>query len=143
MYQKELLTAAMMLKRGAEIVRLLSRKSQGCGTFKDCSHGGIHLDASDPRERLRNWFSFYCRDHPGTSEIVNDCTDWEEGQVPAYRCFTSWDSNWSLNAVMVKKSTMISKKYLTRRGLMSIADIALSHSNKQVKLRYFLFYQNI
>jgi hypothetical protein len=30
--------------------------------------------------------------------------------VPSYRCFTSWDSNWSLNAVMVKADTMLNKK---------------------------------
>jgi hypothetical protein len=69
-----------MLNGGAEVIRLLSRKAQvrfsyleisilafflyilflyyfgkGCGTFKDCSHGGIHLDAHDPKERMRNW----------------------------------------------------------------------------------------
>jgi hypothetical protein len=28
---------------------------QGCGTFKSCDHTGIHLDADNPSERLRNW----------------------------------------------------------------------------------------
>lgn len=32
--QSQLLAAAGMLERGAEVVRLLSRKDQGCGTFK-------------------------------------------------------------------------------------------------------------
>ena len=37
----ELLAAAAILDRGAQIVRLLSRKGQGCGTFKACDHGSM------------------------------------------------------------------------------------------------------
>ena len=77
---------------------------QGCGTFKDCDHHGIHLDADKGIDRLRNWFSFYCRDQPGTKPYVEDCL-----YQPDYRCFTSWDSNWTLNAVLVKVSTMKNK----------------------------------
>jgi hypothetical protein len=109
--QSQLLAAAGMLERGAMIVRLLSRKDQGCGTFKDCNHHGIHLQATHPGERLRNWFAFYCRDHPNTGSSVADCL-----RVPDFRCFTSWDSNWTLNAVMVKKSTMLNTRYPAGNG---------------------------
>lgn len=107
----ELVSAVGMLDRGAELVRLLSRKQQGCGTFKSCDHGGIHLDSSNMMERRRNWFAFYCPE---------DTTE-HRGQVyrhmsvclrePEMRCFTSWDSNWSLNAALVKRKSMLEKKY--------------------------------
>jgi hypothetical protein len=51
----ELLAAISLLDSGAEIIRLMSRKYQGCGTFKSCDHGGIHLRASTSQERKRNW----------------------------------------------------------------------------------------
>ena len=67
-----------------KIVRLQSRKYQGCGTFKDCEHGGIHLTADNPSERLRNWFAFYCRDKRGTADLVADCT---VSPAPEYRSY--------------------------------------------------------
>ena len=54
--QTQLVGAAGMLSNGIEIIRMRSRKTLGCGTFKDCQHGGIHLDAKDPMERMRNWY---------------------------------------------------------------------------------------
>ena len=82
---------------------------QGCGTHKDCDHHGIHFDATSPAERNRNWFAFYCRDNKAfdTSGNVADCLE-----APAFRCFTSWDSNWSLNAVMVRVRSMLGKTYM-------------------------------
>jgi len=87
-----------MLRGGAEVVRLLSRKTKGCGTFKDCDHGGVHLNAADPLERTRNWFTFYCPGHPQTEALVKDClqtssstTDTRRSyssSTPTYRCFT-------------------------------------------------------
>ena len=124
--QSQLLAAAGMLERGAEVVRLLSRKDQGCGTFKDCDHHGIHLLAENPIQRTRNWFAFYCRDHPNSDSSVADCL-----RVPDFRCFTSWDSNWSLNAVMVKKSSMLQKKYPTGDGRKTIPEIGLSQFQQQ------------
>lgn len=131
----ELVAAVGLLERGAEIVRLLSRKHQGCGTFKSCDHGGINLQTDNMMDRRRNWFAFYCHNHPGSEKHVSTCLE-----QPEYRCFTSWDSNWSLNAVLVKRSSMLGTKYPTgtRRGkdqegsggdgrheLKSIADIGL------------------
>ena len=159
-----------MLHNGIEIVRMLSRKTKGCGTFKDCNHANIHLDAVDPTQRVRNWYSFYCHDQKKSSSAVvhkpsplrlqqqrqgtssssssssssslsspsaahvMDClssntessTDTSVGPspnsnagdgstskvtstgvgvgasadtsaIPSFRCFTSWDSNWTLN----------------------------------------------
>jgi hypothetical protein len=31
--------------------------------------------------------------------------------LPEYRCFTSWDSNWSLNAVLLRRKAMLEAKY--------------------------------
>ena len=125
----ELFAAAALLRGGAEVVRLLSRKSMGCGTFHNCDHKSIHLNATDPTKRLRNWFSFYCRNQNqlGTSnQLVHDCFE-----KPNFRCFTSWDSNWSLNAVMIKKSSMLTKRYPTAHGMKTIAEIGLSHYRVQ------------
>eukprot|EP01032_Pedospumella_encystans_P011040 gene11040-12872_t len=125
--QAQLVAAAGMLRDGAEVVRLMSRKYQGCGTFKTCDHHGIHLDSSDPGHRNRNWYSFYCRGHPGSAPYVADCL-----HEPDFRCFTSWDTNWTLNAVMVKKSTMLTKQYKNGRGqLKTIAEIGLSSYRHQ------------
>lgn len=123
----ELIAAAGMLDSGIEVVRLSSRKWKGCGTFKDCDHHGIHLDASDPKERLRNWYAFYCREQrKDAAGHVSDCFD-----KPDYRCFTSDDTNWTLNAVMVKKSTMLNKKYDAKGQMLSIGDIGLRQYQKQ------------
>jgi hypothetical protein len=124
----QLITAAGMLDRGAEVIRLMSRKYQGCGTFKDCEHGGIKLKSEEMIERKRNWYSFYCKDKKDTENSVSDCTSYP---LPLYRCFTSYDSNWSLNAVMVKKSTMLNKKYKSVNGLKSIAEIGLQNWQNQ------------
>lgn len=45
----------------------------------------------------------------------------------------SWDTNWTLNAVLVKKSTMLSKTYpVSPVEFKSIAYIGLSQWEKQV-----------
>ena len=66
--QLQLLAAAGMLERGAEVVRLLSRKDQGCGTFKvnilyllvftrfDSLHAGVQWVGLQP-----SWHSSRCR----------------------------------------------------------------------------------
>jgi len=123
---QELVAAAGLLSRGAEIVRLLSRKHQGCGTFKSCDHGGIDLESGNMLERRRNWFAFYCpadtKKHTGLSRFMSQCLS-----QPEFRCFTSWDSNWSLNAVLVKRSSMLEKKYPTggQPSHKTIADVGL------------------
>ena len=47
-------------------------------------------------ERRRNWWSFYCRDFQNNR--VADCASYAGSSM---RCFSAWDSNWSLNAVLV------------------------------------------
>ncbi len=136
--QSQLLGAAGMLDRGAEIVRLLSRKAQGCGTFKACGHAFRPSRVNNPSggDRRRNWYSFYCPNHPGSQPFVADClgsdtakdadnaamrgdaveNPTEEGRIPRFRCFTSWDSNWSVNAVLVKRESMLTRQYTGRDG---------------------------
>ena len=63
--------------------------------------------------RRRNWWSFYCPEfsRPGS---VADC---ETGGDVQLRCFTSWDSNWSLNAVLVDRESALEKKWkYARKG---------------------------
>lgn len=132
----ELLGGAGMLEKGAQVVRLMSRKYQGCGTFKDCVHGAKNIEQPGLGDRRRNWYAFYCRGYPKTEPHVGDCLD-----VPSYRCFTSWDSNWSLNAVMLKKSDMFDVKYKTPLdGSMSMAEIGLKCYNKQDKFESIMIF---
>ena len=128
----ELLAATAMLDRGAQIVRLQSRKGQGCGTFKACDHESVnHLRSPVPKKRVRNWMSFYCKHPPNSADgraaapHVSDCIPASSSEVkspkrpssqskqptPEYRCFSSADSNWSLNAVLVNRKAILNKKY--------------------------------
>lgn len=126
----ELMGGAALLDSGIEIIRLNSRKYQGCNTFKSCDHHGINLQSPHPGDRLRNWFAFYCRNRKvrDTASSVSDCLS-----EPDYRCFTSWDTNWTLNAVLVKKETMLNKKYPMKDISVhkSIAAIGLEQFHKQ------------
>ena len=137
---KQLFVAAAMLDNGAEIVRLMSRKGQGCGTFKGCHHHGINLKANKPIDRTRNWYSFYCPRNDNEA-LVSDCFN-----DPRFRCFTSWDSNWSLNAVMIKRKTILEKKYDThskQKEKITIADIALESSSEQDKFENSMIHKYI
>lgn len=113
-----------------------------------------------PAERIKNWFAFYCRGYPNTDHLVKDClvkissnsnsesntasdslsfslksndnTVGSSASVPEYRCFSSHDSNWSLNAALIKKSTMMNKQYKNAQGVHhSISDIGLIHWQQQ------------
>lgn len=124
---------------------------QGCGTFKDCDHHGINLQSKSPDDTKRNWFAFYCRERTDAAGHVSDCH-----YGPDYRCFSryiipvltevssfadfmcnvaiiSWDSNWTLNAVLVKKTSMLNKEYTVHSGKKSLAAIGLSQWEKQVR----------
>jgi hypothetical protein len=163
----ELLAAVGLINRGAsDIIRLLSRRGQGCGTFVGCGHNGISFNYSP---NLWKWFAYYCRDHIGAKELgrVADCiingvskapeggrdnsnggsaspdvrnhqfssvasstiaSNQEKGEslpLPEYRCFTSWDSNWSLNAVLLRRKAMLEAKYSQGSTKMSLASIGL------------------
>ena len=63
------------------------------------------MHSKSPDDTKRNWFAFYCKDRQDTAEHVSDCHI-----DPDYRCFSSWDSNWTLNAVLVKKTSMLKKE---------------------------------
>ena len=119
----QLIAAAGMLERDVPIVRLQSRKAKGCGTFKACGHAFRPTG----KDRNRNWYSFYCKDHKQTGNLVQDCFD-----EPSFRCFTSWESNWSLNAVLVKKSSILNKQYNTGKdGWKTIPEIGLQNWKDQ------------
>ena len=151
--QAELLAAAGMLERGHEIIRLMSRKGKGCGTFKECGHNWAPSPVAGGPDRKRNWYSFYCPGFKGSEPYVKDCMGHpkdardddktcddarsktgtgtvlpKECAVPRYRCFSSWDSNWSVNAVLVKRSSMLSRKYRSKDGkpVGPIADLGKS-----------------
>ncbi len=125
--QSQLVAAAGVLERGIPLVRLLSRKSKGCGTFKECGHS-LRPKASPEvvtgKDRKRNWYSFYCPGYKGTEGLVAECLD-----TPKFRCFTSHDSNWSVNAILVKRSAIMSQKWKTQKdGDKSLPEIGLSHN---------------
>lgn len=129
----ELLGAVGLLARGIALVRLSSRKSMGTYSFQDCAEQDflISNDPNDVLHRKRNWYRFYCptkgkmsqgtstssskkkRFHPlPLDHFVTDCLD-----VPAltyYKCFTSRDSGWSLNACLVKKNSFLNTSYSFR-----------------------------
>ena len=98
----QLLGAVGMLDRGSQVVRLMSRKGMGTYTFQDC-----HTQKFSLVDRKRNWYKFYCN-YPGSEieQAGNTCL-----RKPPFKCFTSRDSNWSLNSCMVRKSTMLGTKY--------------------------------
>ena len=98
--QAQLIAAAGMLEKRSRDRSITFSQSEGCGTFKECGHAFRPADKEvGGKDRKRNWFSFYCPNHPGSEPYVDDCLDAAGG----FRCFTSWDSNWSLNAIFVKE----------------------------------------
>lgn len=106
-------------------------------------HRGIHLEGVEPFSRIRNWFAFYCADREGTVGLVEDCLgqnnnksltiapDHGINSTPYYRCFSSSETNWSLNAAMYKRSSMLNRRYKTNSGMKTIAEIGLSHAYQQ------------
>ena len=62
-------------------------------------------------ERRRNWWSFYCRNFQNNR--VADCSAYEGSSI---RCFSAWDSNWSLNAVLVDRVRALEEKWAYKRG---------------------------
>ena len=65
---------------------------------------GLQLARND---RKRNWYAFYCATAASADKIQragNTCVD--APPLPPFKCFTSRDSNWSLNACLVRRSRM-------------------------------------
>ena len=101
---KELLGGVTLLESGAWIIRLRSRTQQGCDSFKICGKGA-NWAATNGNARKKNHWSFYCDNFftlPNAQNMIAQCID-----EPKFRCHTSFDTNWSLNAVMVKRSVML------------------------------------
>lgn len=129
----DLLGGLGMLEQGAQIVRLQSRSYQGCGNFLSCQQSAEHIHSGDKK---RNWYSFYCAGSSPVEDHVSDCLT-----APRYRCFSSWDTNWSLNAALMKKATMLSKVYSLRGNRSrSIPDIALGQFKQQDGLESAMVY---
>ena len=125
-FRDELLAASHLLDRGAAVVRLRSRTEQGCGSFRACRRTFPVWKRRSTKEGKRNWWSFYCDEHARSTPPgrVADCLggrnpDLDGGgangtapapgrrrKPPRFRCFSALDSNWTLNAVLVKKSFM-------------------------------------
>jgi len=113
---EELASAAWLLDQGALLVRLRSRKDMGCSGFRTCEGGANKPEwgGQTTRARRRNWLSFYCQDPKEEAQMgastVADCVGGpssSQSQQPHFRCFSSRDSNWSLNAVMVHRRAML------------------------------------
>lgn len=111
----ELALSVTMLRRGAAVVRLRSVLDQGCGTFRRCQDNANMPDwaAANAFHRRRNWWSFYCKDFV-KPDAVADCAvglpDSDTRRL-RFRCFTSWDSNWSLNAIMIDRMRALTSKW--------------------------------
>jgi hypothetical protein len=153
----QLIGAIGMLERGAHLVRLQSRKGMGTYSFQNCN-----TQKFDDTDRKRNWYTFYCTSAgmSGQRKILqagNACLE-----NPQYKCFTSRDTNWSLNACLVRKSRMLETQFQftlpepkkkrkpvdiskfskdNKTVLMSIPDIGLHFgSHKQVCTNYVMCY---
>ena len=103
-FMREVLAGIRLLEEGAWIIRLRSRSQQGCDSFKDCGRGA-NWSATSGANRRKNHWTFYCDEFsslPNAKQIIAQCID-----EPKLRCHTSHDSNWSLNAVMVKRDVML------------------------------------
>jgi hypothetical protein len=109
----ELAAAVVAAKRGAAVVRLRSIQDQGCGTFRRCqdNRNMPQWNGRTTFERRRNWWSFYCRDFQNNR--VADCASYAGSSM---RCFSAWDSNWSLNAVLVDRMRALEEKWAYKRG---------------------------
>ena len=61
--------------------------------------------------------------------MVAQCLD-----VPKYRCHTSYDTNWSLNAVMVKRSTMLNGEVRGSVSQASNSDLVSNAMNTRLAI---------
>jgi hypothetical protein len=130
----QLVGAVGMLDRGAHLVRLQSRKGMGTFSFQNCN-----TQKFDDTDRKRNWYTFYCNSTlSGQRKIQqsgNTCLE-----TPRYKCFTSRDSNWSLNSCLVRKSAMLNTQYKftlpepkkKKKKRKSVDLSRYSHDNKTV-----------
>ena len=116
--KRQLLGAVWLLERGISIVRLRSSKEKGCGTFRECRSGANkpNWSGDTTMKRRRNWWSFYCDRDEFEPKVRSQGVRVDDRMAecigaPKYRCFTSWDSNWSLNAVMVRRDAMLRQKF--------------------------------
>ena len=158
----ELLGGVGLLSRGIPLVRLSSRRNMGSFSFQDCATQDFLL-SNDPHDvlyRKRNWFRFYCptkgqvvskskskskgkskgqprdkskKDVLRLDQYVTDCLD-----LPAlthYKCFTSRDSSWSLNACLVQKRNILEKSYSFRLPITDY-DRETLHSAAAIKQAY-------
>jgi len=82
--------------------------------------------------RRKNHWSYYCDNFEGLDGVSECITT----PGPKYRCHTSYNSNWSLNAVIVKREVMLHGKPTKKDGSFgwpkeSIANYGLSTFDRQ------------
>jgi hypothetical protein len=100
-----------MLLSGALVVYLRSRTEQGCDSFLGC--GGSWAPRGDSWKRRNNWWNFYC-DGFERSGSVASCLQRAGGR--AFRCYTSEDANWTLNAALLHRLRALGSKLCCARG---------------------------
>ena len=119
---RELAASVVALRRGAAIVRLRSITDQGCGTFRRCQRDANMPDwkAQTTFGRRRNWWSFYCDvGDEAPPENVGTCVKLHgaaglpprENDPLEFKCFSSADSDWSLDAVVVDRANIQNARY--------------------------------
>ena len=78
------------------------------------------------------------KDKVDVNTRVYDCM-----QRPHLRCFTSWDSNWTLNAVLISRKAMLERQFrypdstnavgkvVKGKPFGTLADYGLAHAKQQ------------
>ena len=121
----ELLGASAMLLSHASVVYLRSRTEQGCDSFAPCGRPFVPRGGSWATRN--NWWNFYCSSfhRPGrvadclarSSDVTRAGTGDSstprslsgDAESPGFRCHTSEDANWSLNAAMLNRTAVLER----------------------------------
>lgn len=122
--QDELVGAMTQLVRGALVVYLRSRMDQGCGSFQGCEISPVHTRGS-MWLRKDNWWKFYCN---GTHDYGRSSACLQSQNV-LFKCYTSEDANWSLNAAMVLRKRILRHKVGNGMTLHQMAQLEWNHQH--------------
>ena len=114
----ELVAAALLLNRGAAFVRLRSAVDQRCKC--DAKVAPKFDSEASLAVRGTNWWSFYCDvGDEAPPENVGTCVKLHgaaglpprENDPLEFKCFSSADSDWSLDAVVVDRANIQNARY--------------------------------
>lgn len=128
----ELMGAVALLHSHASVVYLRSRTEQGCDSFLPC--GRPFVPGGGSWATRNNWWLFYCPGFGRTGRVA-DClargsdvtragvvgrpvghTGRGGEEAAGFRCYTSEDANWSLNAAMLNRTSILGRQLCTRAG---------------------------